>query len=295
MTAIPALIKREFLEHRGAFLYAPAVLLAALTLFALYGLLTNDREFGIAPDQMHAANEIFQVGVGMIFAAWGAYILVALFFYFADSFSADRRNNALLFWKSMPQSDLKVLGSKALTGLTLFPAIISVFAVATGVISYFVLLLMSARLSFVSAPGAIDALGSLLQMSFAGMVFMFLSILWYAPVFAWVAGLSTLFQRWSIPLALLIPGVVVLFEYLNSVGGTGGGRPIADFLSWRLRGFMEDVNFLQILTTDEGGGPLALIGEMLTRIDYVQMGLGVLFTLGIIYLASEYRRRRIEA
>ena len=42
-------------------------------------------------------------------ALWLAYLAVALFFYFGDAFSADRRNNAMLFWKSMPVSDLKIL------------------------------------------------------------------------------------------------------------------------------------------------------------------------------------------
>ena len=52
---------------------------------------------------------------------WGVYLLVTLFFYFADAFSADRRNNAMLFWKSMPVSDLKMLTSKMLAGLAVLP------------------------------------------------------------------------------------------------------------------------------------------------------------------------------
>ena len=35
---------------------------------------------------------------------------VALFFYFADAFSADRRNNSMLFWKSMPVSRFQDAG-----------------------------------------------------------------------------------------------------------------------------------------------------------------------------------------
>ena len=55
---------------------------------------------------------------------WFVYLMVALFFYFADAFNADRRNNAMLFWKSMPQSDFKMLMSKMLAGMTILPALI---------------------------------------------------------------------------------------------------------------------------------------------------------------------------
>ncbi len=57
-------------------------------------------------------------------AGWTFYLLITLFFYYADAFSADKRNNAMLFWKSMPVSDLKVLSSKMVAGLTVFPALI---------------------------------------------------------------------------------------------------------------------------------------------------------------------------
>ena len=61
---------------------------------------------------------VFDVGYAGIALLWFGYLLIALFFYFADAFSADRRNNAMLFWKSMPQGDFKILLSKLVAGLT---------------------------------------------------------------------------------------------------------------------------------------------------------------------------------
>ncbi len=59
----------------------------------------------------------FEFGFLALSALWMVYLMATLFFYFADAFSADSRNNAMLFWKSMPQSDFKILASKLTAGL----------------------------------------------------------------------------------------------------------------------------------------------------------------------------------
>src|SRR5262245_46245736 len=112
MRAMTALIKRELLEHRAMFLYAPAILLGVLTLVVLMGLFNRAPDISANGMGMGGTILIYQLAIAGAFGAWSIYTGIGLFFYYADSFSADRRNNALLFWKSMPQSDLKVLSSK---------------------------------------------------------------------------------------------------------------------------------------------------------------------------------------
>ncbi len=295
MRAIAALIKREFLEHRGAFVYAPIVLLVIVAVAVLFALMIDDGTLEPPPWPLPNGVEIYRVGIAGAFLAWSVYLLIGLFFYYADAFSADRRNNALLFWKSMPQSDLKVLTSKALSGITIFLAAIFCFALLTAILAYPVLLMVSARHPFIPAPGPIEAFDSLMQMGLVGAVYLTLLSLWYAPGLAWVAGLSTLFRRWSIPLAFLIPGTVVLLEYLNSLRGVERGQPIAEFLAMRFDGFPVEDTATAILLGQIDGGPLSIIGLMLAEIDWLHMALGLVFTAAVVYLASEYRRRRIEA
>lgn len=295
MRATIALIKRELLEHRGAFVYAPAVLVGVLILAIVYSLLSGRADFNETPTNMSSAITIYQIALGGTFGLWSVYAGLGLFFYYADSFSADRRNNALLFWKSMPQSDFKILGSKALAGITIFPALLVGFAVLTAVVLYLGLLLASAKVPFIGAPGPLEALSSLIQMSIVGTIYMFLAILWSAPFLAWVAGLSTLFRRWSIPLALLIPGAVVLLEFLNSLrNGTRDDRPIAEFLAWRLD-MIADERALFASLIAPGGGPMKLLTVILESVNWVHMGAGIIVAAAIVSLASEYRRRRIEA
>lgn len=296
MRAMAALIKREFLEHRGAFLYAPAVLTLGLFLAMLAGSFHGESRFTmISSRELPAAAQFYAFGLVGLFGLWSIYLMIALFFYFADSFSADRRNNALLFWKSMPQSDLKVLTSKALAGITLFPALILGFAALTGILLYILSLVVGTRLPLVTPPVPLQAFSDWMQVLIVGVVYMVISILWSAPLLGWVAFLSTLFQRWSIPLAFLIPGVVVLLERVNSLGEPDTSRPIAQYLGWRFHGILDPQAAFHWLLVNEGNSPITLVSLILDSVNWLHLGLGVLVTIGFVYLASEYRRRRIEA
>lgn len=296
MRAMTALIKREFLEHRAAFLYAPAIILGVLTLVVFYGLLARPLDGDMMPPgQLSGSVLFYQIGLAGAFGGWAVYTGIGLFFYYADAFSADRRNNALLFWKSMPQSDLKVLTSKALAGITIFPALIAGFAVLTGIIIYVAGLIASTRVPMVGMPNPGEALLTLLQMSLVGIVYLALSILWSAPFLAWVAGLSTLFRRWSIPLAFLVPGMVVFLEYLNTLGKRDQSTPIADFLTWRFDSIADERAVFGALIGPDAGGPMRVFAVIVESVNWVHMGIGIIVAIAIVALASEYRRRRIEA
>ena len=292
MRAMSALVKREFLEHRGAFLYAPCILLALVGAAALYALLTGNLQFTLVRGPVTAASAIFQASLGVAFLLWSAYLLIGLLFYYADSFSADRRNNALLFWKSMPQSDLKILTSKALSGITVFLALIFGFAMLTGLLIYAVLLLASVQNPNIVIPGPVDAIVSYIQMGIVGVAYLVLTLLWYAPGLAWVAALSTLFQRWTIPLAFLIPVTVVFLEHLL---GISRSHPITEFLLWRFGSFLHGSDASSILLGQTDRQALDLIWTFVSNIDWPHMAAGLIFTGAMVYLASEYRRRRIYA
>lgn len=294
MRAMTALIKREFIEHRIAFLYAPAVLLAIFSIAVLFAIVSGRAEVDLPATDIPLGAEIYRIGVGGAFVLWSAYMLIGLFFYYADSFSADRRNNALLFWKSMPQSDLKILTSKALSGITVFWGLVVCFALLTAIFIYVVLLIVSVKYPVIVPPGLGVAAGSFVQMGFVGAIYLALVLLWYAPLFAWVAGLSTLFRRWSIPLAILIPGTVIVLEYLNSLR-VGGGQPIGEYLSWRFQSFLDEADAAMVLLGQGDGAPQMLLSLIVARIDWIEMGLGLIIGTAIVYLASEVRRRRISA
>ena len=293
MRTMTALIRREYLEHRGAFLYAPATVLLLVTLaFGTAVLLNKVR----VPYEIGATSALkfFEVGFLGMGALWFLYLTVALFFYYADAFSADRRNNSMYFWKSMPVSDFTVLSSKMLAGMTLLPGLIFAALIASGVILYGLTGLAVVMMPRLEIPGVTDVLLSSLQLGFYALVYLVLALLWYAPFYAWVGALSTVVRRWSIPLAFLIPGMVGLVENLFFYGAGPRGGYVLGFLRRRLE-FGPDhdnmeVELLRALSADSG----AMLQSLLASIDWAQLAGGLIFAALAVYAASEYRRRVIS-
>ncbi|RUT28799.1 hypothetical protein EMQ25_15535 [Arsenicitalea aurantiaca] len=293
MKAFLALVKREHIEHRAAFVYAPAAILLIFTVAifsaVLLGRLRVEWDFG-----MPGAGKFFEIGFMGMAGFWWIYLLPVLFFYFADAFSADRRNNAMLFWKSMPQSDLKILGTKTFAGLVAFPALVFLAMLATGVVLMGVSAAMALRIDQMAAPDPVGLFSSFFQVSAVALAFLIFALVWYAPFYVWVGGLSTVFGRWSIPLAFLIPALLGLFENLLFFGDGPDGGYVFSFLNARSQ-FAVDREIWQAQILSET--PLeasVLIGNLISNIDWVGMATGILFAGIVLYLASEYRRRVID-
>lgn len=292
MYAMQALIKRELLEHRTAFLIAPAVLLTVLAATLFIGMYFGSPRFSDLPNELTASSRLFEAAVAISFAGWSIFLIIALVFYFSDSFSADRKNNAMLFWKSMPQSDIKILSSKALAGATIFPALIFGFALITGILIYLLSFRVSALLPFSVTPSLTDAITGYVQVSIVALVYFALTLLWYAPILAWVAGLSTHFGGWSIPLAIVIPASITIMESILRLGDDG---PIGNYFSYRLEGIFHEGDLGGVEFINISGSVMRFIPEILSNMDWVQTVIGLIFTLAVIYVASEYRRRRLAA
>ncbi|MER8792319.1 hypothetical protein NKH71_31580 [Mesorhizobium sp. M0983] len=292
MNSMVALIKREFLEHRGAFLYAPLALLVTFTLAIAAAIGANKLrlpyEVGVP-----SALKYYEIGFAFIAALWLFYLMVALFFYYADAFSADRRNNSMSFWKSMPVTDFKVLSSKMLAGMTIFPALIFLAVLVTGVVLYFHTMLAVVAMPRLIVPSAFEVIASSLRIGFFALVYLALALLWYAPFYAWVGALSTVFRRWSIPLALLIPGLIGLLEnlFFSDTGPRAGY--FLTFIRQRAD-FGPDRDAMQAAFLSAGPVDVGLLLQSLfASIDWVQLAGGLIFAVLAVYAASEYRRRVI--
>lgn len=123
-----ALVRRELWEHRG-FWMVPAVMSSLLTLLLMrvgFELLTevpaekivriNDRlaEKGTLAgfvQQTEVAATAF-TGIGI---AIGSVMMFVAFFYLLDSLYGDRRDRSILFWRSMPVTDVQTVLSKLAT------------------------------------------------------------------------------------------------------------------------------------------------------------------------------------
>ncbi|HQZ12409.1 MAG TPA: hypothetical protein PK286_05940 [Devosia sp.] len=299
MKSLIALIRREQIEHRAAFLYAPAIVLGLFAVTLAMTFAMNRMQVPLAVSG-GSALKFFTIAFLFTGALWMTYLMMVLFFYFADAFNADRRNNAMLFWKSMPQSDFKILMSKLLAALTILPVQVFAAFILTGVVLYAATAAATLVLPALAVPGVAETIGAAGQVLWFSAVYAVLALLWYAPFFAWVGALSTVAGRWSIPLAFLIPGLVVLAEnlFVRGLGnlilpmdGMRGGQ-VLGYLRQRLTFGVDDHDmFERAMTTDAPVDVGGLLARFLAGIDWVQLGGGVIVAVLLVYIASEYRRR----
>ena len=306
MRSVIALVRREFLEHKGAFLFAPLVLLAIFAVAIGSAVLLNETKIPLEVTEPSALRffETAFVGMGVL---WFIYLMAALFFYYADAFSADRRNNSMLFWKSMPVSDFTILMSKMLAGMTLFPALIFLMLLATGLALYAITAAAVASLPMLQVPGIGEVAASTGQVALFSVGYLALALLWYAPFFAWVGALSTVVGRWSIPLAFLIPGLAVIGEnlFFRGIGsilgslllpnGVPSGGYILDFLGSRVQFGFDRADLFHTFATPEAFSATSLLAQLAGRIDWAQMAAGIAAAVVLVWLASEYRRRIVVA
>lgn len=293
MQATIALIKREYLEHRGAFVYGPLILLAVMLAAAIYAVL--DIDFGGEfTESLPTVLRFYETGFAMSAAGWLVYLIIMLFFYYADAFAADSRNNSMLFWKSMPQSDLKILSSKVAASVTVFPTLILLALALTGVIVYLPTVMASDFLGGFAPPSLGETAGAWLNVMVSALVIFVIALLWYLPFLAWVGLLGTMVKKWAIPLAFLIPAVIGLFERVVTRNFLVDGV-FWTFIADRFELKFDGLDFEEYWLTGQPWNGLELAALMLNGTDWIQLIGGVAVAVIFVYFASEYRRRFVLA
>ena len=157
------LVKREFWEHRGGFLWAPVITGGVFLLLNLMGIIAGEAmgRFNAHTDFIgnnmgmlnRALNEgdITKIGLGLDLMMYSTTMIICIvlgfvvFFYFLGALYDDRRDRSLLFWKSLPLSDSATVLSKVVAGTVLAPLIAVICGVLTGI---GMLLLYAITLSF---------------------------------------------------------------------------------------------------------------------------------------------------
>jgi len=154
-----------------------------------------------------------------------SFVLVAMFlvwvFYCLDALHGERRDRSILFWKSLPVSDLTTVLSKAAIPLLVLPI---VTFVVTAALQLALWLAHKAAGLVVGVPAGSPGPFPLLRswgMLLYGLAAM---TLWHAPIYAWVLLVSAWARRatlvWAaLPLAALakLEQVTLGSSYLSSV------------------------------------------------------------------------------
>jgi len=211
-------VRRELWESRSIYIAPLAVAGLILVGFLISTIHLPDKmraALALNPMQQH---ELIQQPYN--FAAlliMGTTFIVAVF-YCLDALHGERRDRSILFWKSLPVSDLTTVLSKASIPLVILPLVTFAITVVT---QWIMLLLSTAVLlgSGVSVAPLWTHL-SLFHMSLM-LLYHLLAIhaLWYAPIFGWLLLVSGWARRmpflWA-ALPLLVVGFVEKIAFNTS-------------------------------------------------------------------------------
>lgn len=218
-TEIPALrhmywaLRRELWENRAIYLAPLAV--AGVALFGFFVTLIHlPEKIRTAslkdPTQLHEVVEgPFDLAAALLM---GTFLIVAVF-YCIEALQRERRDRSILFWKSLPVSDVTTVAAKASIPFVVLP----VLTCAITFVTQFIMLLVSSAVLAGSglSVAAYWAQVSLVQMSLLLLYHvMTVHVLWCAPIYGWLLLVSAWARRAAFLWAVLPPMAFCALEKL---------------------------------------------------------------------------------
>jgi ABC-2 type transport system permease protein len=151
-------------------------------------------------------------------------------FYCLDALHGERRDRSILFWKSLPVSDLTTVLSKAIIPFAVLPAIAFALVVCVQLI---MLLISSANLLMHGMNPATTWAHFPVFQNWLVMLYGLIAIaLWHAPIYGWLMLVSGWARRATFLWAVLPLIVIQIFEKI-----TFGTSYFAKLVQHRLMGF----------------------------------------------------------
>ena len=180
-------VRRELWENRSVYIAPLAV--AAVTVFG-YLIATMGYVMSTANlAQRRAALEgPYSFAMGLIM---GTAFIVSIF-YSLEALHGERRERSILFWKSMPVSDLVVVLSKASIPLIVLPLL----SFATVVVAELIMLSLASVVLMGSGLSVATLWTPVFQMSLMLLYHLVtVHMLWYAPMYGWLLLVSSWARR----------------------------------------------------------------------------------------------------
>jgi len=204
------LIKRELWEHKA--LYIAPLIVAALVIagtllslntvsetLATLDTLTDKQRLGIRMAGYFVTSTLFMLVMSVVTAN-----------YALDALYAERRDRSMLFWKSLPISDIETVVSKLAVAAVLAPLIAIVMSLLTQLVMFTLLGFASLYAGHgFSLPWQGIAVGDVMGLLLFGAL---VQTLWYLPLWAYCLLASAWAQRAPFLWAVLPPVVLSLVE-----------------------------------------------------------------------------------
>lgn len=216
-----ALVRRELWESH-AFWIVPGVFALVLVAGTLFGLVTAFQE-GFEPADVMVGmeqlqdlttderRELLKVLLVALAAPFNVFLVGVIFFYALDSLYADRRDRSVLFFKSLPVSDVSTVLSKLAMALLVGPALTLAVIIAFEVLA---VLFGAGMLLWMGVDGwyyALDPVAILAAWALFAWGLLAQSLV-YLPLVAWLMLASAWAKKAPFLWAVVPPVVVIVIE-----------------------------------------------------------------------------------
>jgi ABC-2 type transport system permease protein len=321
MNKLPLLLKREYWEHRGGFLWTPIWVTGITLAITVLGLISAEIfrsrsgvNVGFSLDMMRRhleTQDYVDAGYALDVAqfVFGALpcvgLFFVLFFYLLGGLYDDRRDRSVLFWKSLPVSDSATVASKALSAMLVAPLI----ALVVSTLAYVAFLLIVGLwlslhgLNILPAVAASHPLRTLWRMSLSVP----LDALWALPAIGWLLFWSAWARSKPFLWAVMLPILVVFANWwIGMLGGPhfSGNLDVAKVLGRLLLSVMPG-SWLSVDAAgtarmwmphagDTNGSGLLAPEQLFAVFSSANLWIGVVAGLALLAGAVWLRGRRIE-
>ena len=285
------LIRREFWENRAIWMI-PAVFGGLLLLAALFTQVSIPRL--TSPQESEQAAAFFWVVVGgMFYLVMGVYST----WYLLDCLYTDRKDRSILFWKSLPVSDVTTVLCKLLVGMVIIPLVYFAAANVTALIAAFILSIR-ARASIGSSLWNGDVWG---QVQVLWMYVIVTSVVWYLPIAGWLMLVSALAKRAVMLWAVLPPLLLYFLERVffgTHMVGQVISRRLAGLPLVSLKGLGSNYGWTHDGgVVDNAGSPAPSVWHLINPSGFftsAETWIGVAIGIALIVAAIQLRMRRSE-
>jgi len=276
-------VRRELWENRSIYI-APLVVTAFVLFGSLIGMVGLPRRMQTLPAHDPAKQHVLVVRP---YSMAPAPIMLATFlvgmFYSLDALYGERRDRSILFWKSLPVSDLTTVLSKASIPLVVLPLIGFVLSVATLVI----MLLLSTAVLLANGV-SLAPLWAEVRFFQEPLIMLYglaVHALWFAPIYGWLLLVSVWARRTPLLWAALPLFAISVVERIAF-----NTTHFPSLLRYRLTGAMAEA-----FTVKPQRGAVGII-DQLSQLDPVNFlgSSGLWFGLAVAaaFLATAVRLRR---
>ncbi|MBK0013829.1 hypothetical protein [Stenotrophomonas sp. S41] len=324
------LLKREYWENRGGFLYAPLIagivslLMSAVGIgLGLFALHRAARDGGLHIDgenvningldlalltQKISAKDMADLGNGLdltllLSSAWPFLVLAfVVFFYCLGALYDDRRDRSILFWKSLPLSDTQTVLSKVLSALIVAPLVATLAAVAT-MFGFLLIISIVAVTHGGSATTLIWGPASPVSLSAGLLAAIPVYALWALPTAGWLLLCSAWAKSKPFLWAVMLPlfaGIIVSTTKLMHVFDMTTGWFWQHIVARLLLGTVPGVDLVYRLSANdkaknvESLAALMSPAEQLKTLAMPDLWIGAAFGVAFIVLAIVLRKRAGE-